>query len=383
MNSVCPSEKCTGCSACVSKCPAAAIKLVDTLDKVYTEIDSDLCVNCNLCKQVCPTINLIEKKEPIGWFEGWSNNNSIRSISSSGGIATELISGFIKSGGYVCSCVFYNGVFDFFITNNLNEAHRFAGSKYVKSNLKSSHKCVEMLLRRGEQVLFIGLPCQVASIKQYLDKDIQDNLYCVDLICHGTPSYELLKLYLHQHGVDINKIDNIRFRSKKDSDLSFNSISYKGTVDRYLISFLNSINYTECCYDCQYASRARVSDITIGDNWGTDLTAELQKGLSLILCITEKGKSLLSSVDLSLSEVNIDKAILANGQLSRPCSIPINRKPFFTEILRGADYDKLVLKLLPKQTLKQYIKAWFIKVGLYKSKGGYGIQYKYSESPKE
>lgn len=38
--------------------------------------------------------------------------------------------------------------------------------------------------------------------------------------------------------------------------------------DKYTLAFLNSINYTENCYNCQYAKIERVSDLTIGDSWG-------------------------------------------------------------------------------------------------------------------
>lgn len=383
MKTVCPSEKCTGCCACISKCPKSAIKLVDTYDKVYAEINTDLCVNCDLCKHICPTLNFVEKSEPIVWYEGWSNNSYVRATSSSGGIASELIEGFIEDSGYVCSCYFDKGIFGFHVTNNLTESRKFAGSKYVKSNMLSSFKCVEKLLNQGEKVMFIGLPCQVASIKRYINKDIQEKLYCVDLICHGTPSFELLKLFLHQHRVDINTIENLRFRSKQDYDSEYYSISYKGTVDRYLISFLNAMNFTECCYNCKFASVDRVGDITLGDNWGTDLSSELSKGLSLILCNTEKGRFLLSRGNVSLFETNIDKALLANGQLLRPSSIPLKRGTFFSEISNGANYDFLVLKLLPKHSFKQLIKALLLRLRLYKGKGGYGIQYKCSDSPKE
>ena len=197
MDRVCPNEKCTGCSACISKCPVSAIKLVDAFDKVYTEIDNKLCINCGLCKQVCATLNPVEKIEPKLWYEGWTNNKIIRESSSSGGIASELIIGFIKSGGYVCSCYFDNGLFSFHLTNNIDEARKFAGSKYVKSNMLSSFKNIEKLLNNGEKVLFVGLPCQVASIKQYINKDLQGKLYCVDLICHGTPSPKLLEMFLN------------------------------------------------------------------------------------------------------------------------------------------------------------------------------------------
>lgn len=44
-------EKCTGCQACVQRCPAAAI------DSSTYEIDETLCVNCMRCAKTCPSGN--------------------------------------------------------------------------------------------------------------------------------------------------------------------------------------------------------------------------------------------------------------------------------------------------------------------------------------
>lgn len=43
-------EKCTGCEACVSVCPAGAISMVDGKAKV----DPSLCTDCGVCVDECP-----------------------------------------------------------------------------------------------------------------------------------------------------------------------------------------------------------------------------------------------------------------------------------------------------------------------------------------
>ena len=370
MSTVCPADQCTGCRACEAICPKKAIRLVDSVDKVYAEINEELCVHCGMCERVCPNHNLVQKNEPIEWHQGWANDAEIRKTSSSGGIAAALTRSFIESGGYVCSCYFGKGEFSFHITNNVEEACRFAGSKYVKTNPFNAYNDVSKLLQKGEKILFVGLPCQVAAIKNFVPERQQDDLYCVDLICHGTPSLELLKIFLKQHGVDIASLDYIRFRTKGKMGLNVKSVAMEGTVDRYLISFLNALNYTEGCYNCQYACRPRVSDITLGDNWGTELSGELPKGLSLILCMTEKGQKLLADADVNLVDVNVEKAVAENGQLNHPSVKPVEREEFFTSIKNGANYDRLVLKIFPKQSIRQILKGIAIKMKLYKSRGG-------------
>lgn len=53
---------------------------------------------------------------------------------------------------------------------------------------------VQKDLKEGKEVLFTGTPCEVAGLKKYLRKEY-DNLYTLDLICHGVPSSELLNAF--------------------------------------------------------------------------------------------------------------------------------------------------------------------------------------------
>mgnify|MGYP007121805410 CR=1 FL=1 len=58
---------------------------------------------------------------------------------------------FIEDGGYVASCLFKDGEFVFDITNDLNYARRFAGSKYVKSNPEGIYKKIAQKLKEGNK----------------------------------------------------------------------------------------------------------------------------------------------------------------------------------------------------------------------------------------
>lgn len=60
---------------------------------------------------------------------------------------------------------FKDGEFVFDITNDLDYAKKFAGSKYVKSNPVNIYSKVAKELKTGNKVLFVGLPCQVAAVK--------------------------------------------------------------------------------------------------------------------------------------------------------------------------------------------------------------------------
>lgn len=367
MTTVCERNKCNGCMACVDICPQQCISIVDDIWSYNAVKDTNFCINCHLCEKVCPNNSPVEKCKSVEWKQGWAEQ-SIRMNSSSGGVASAIIKSFIESGGYVAACLFKDGQFLFDITNDLEVAKNFTGSKYVKSNPSGIYKKVLGRLYT-DKVLFIGLPCQVAGLKSYVrDKK---NLYAIDLICHGTPSPKILEQFLCEYGYDISKLKDIRFRNKSDFGLKSEGIQQleKGR-DPYLISFLNSIDYTENCYSCNYATRERVSDITLGDSWGTEYKVEEKNGISLVLIQSQKGKELLDMANLVLKEVNYEKAVKANHQLNHPSVLKPERNEFLRMITNGHTVKQATNKTLKKEVIKQKIKYYLIKLGLLKNRGG-------------
>ena len=197
---VCEKDHCTGCMACVNICPKCAITIKDDIRSYNAEIDENLCIKCDLCHRVCQNNYSIVFNPPQHWFQGWAEDSELRKRGSSGGVASAIMSGFIKSGGYVCSCLLKDGIIGFELTNDPGIIPCMSGSKYVKSNPQSVYKEIKSLLKSGEKILFIGLPCQVEGLKRFVGDDLSEKLYTVDMICHGTPSPKILDIYLSQHG---------------------------------------------------------------------------------------------------------------------------------------------------------------------------------------
>lgn len=365
MKTVCKLNQCNGCMACISICPKNCIKVTDSVNAMNAEIDESICFNCKLCEKICPNVTKVVKKKPVEWKQGWTIPE-IRCNSTSGGAASAIIKSFIQNGGYVASCLFKDGNFIFEITNDIDVIKRFAGSKYVKSNPIGIYKKVQERLIT-DKVLFIGLPCQVAALKNYIKN--KENLYTIDLICHGTPSIKLLDKYLNERGYLLNELKDVKFRTKVDYGLCIDGkkISPSRVMDDYLCAFLESINFTENCYTCQFASLERVSDITLGDSWGTEYKEQEKSGISLVLLQTEKGKDLLAMSEIELKDVNLDNAVANNHQLSYPSELSPKREKFFYLLHKGMSIKNTTFVILPKVVIKQKIKLVLIRLQLLKS----------------
>lgn len=363
MKTVCEENMCAGCMACVDICPRQAISIVDTLKEYNAVIDEEKCVDCNLCHNVCQVNFTPKLKKPLVWYEGWADK-FIRKDSSSGGVATALISSF---DGIICSCVFKNGQFIFEFDEG--EKGKFAGSKYIKSNPKGAHKSILQKLKEGTKVLFVGLPCQCAAIINYTKN--HQLLYTVDLVCHGTPSPQFLEMYLKENGLNIKEISDLQFRRKTKFGLYSKHVEIVPlrSTDLYTYAFLKSIDYTENCYYCKYAMLERVSDITIGDSWGSELNInEQKKGVSLILCQTNKGIELVNKAGLTLKDVDLNKAVQANHQLINPSIAPKQRNLFFVNLKYG--FNRAIRAAYPKYYYKERLKIIMTKLGFLNDRGG-------------
>lgn len=368
--SVCKKGRCSACMACMDICPKKCIEIKDELDTVAAIKNESRCINCGLCEKVCPSITHPMRKEPLFFYQGWADK-PIREKSSSGGAATSIMLSFIENGGYVASCMFNCGEFLFLLTNNKDDVEHFSGSKYVKSSPKNIYKKVADFLK-DNRVLFVGLPCQIAAMINYAKLySTLDNLYTIDILCHGTPSEKLLEIYLKDYDISLDKISDIKFRSPTCNAKYINKES-----DDYSISFVKCITCTDNCLACEYVGVMRASDLTLGDSWGTNLVDEVKNGISLILCQTDKGKELLSKSSLSLQYVDSSIAIAHNQPLQGNCK-PYRRRAHFFSLLKKCNSFKLAFKIVyPSLFIRRKIKELFVVLGLKRNIGRYIISYK-------
>ncbi len=353
---------CCGCEACVQRCPKRCISLHrDQEGFLYPLVDESICIDCGLCERVCPVINQGEPLKPLVAYAAKNQDESVRLSSSSGGVFTALAEQVIAQGGVVFGARFdesWNVVHDYVET--VEGLSAFRGAKYVQSRIGLCFLQAETFLRQGRQVLFSGLPCQIAGLKKFLRKDY-DNLITVDLFCHGVPSPMVWERFLEEEiATPHTQLKSISFRDKTSGWKNY-SFSYLqedadgvhlhrmlSAKNLFMRGFLTDLYLRPSCYHCPAKQCKSGSDLTIGDYWGIQQAhPELDddKGVSAILVNTDKGAAILQAVQqVSLYESTFEKVVKCNPALIKSAQEPTKRSLFF-ELLNQRKISEVVLQL--------------------------------------
>ena len=273
----------------------------------YPEMDTLSCIDCGLCSAICPA-NVFGRsragdagqdelfRSPAAAFAAWAKDPSEYVSSTSGGAASVLSRHFLSQGGAVYGI------------------------------LPQCRKDV----RSGKPVLFIGTPCQTAALRCMFRKR-PENLFLVDIVCHGVPSLALLKDYINGYmHISPSEVTGLSFRDERGFSMTVSDshgihrlppLTGRRTEGLYYNLFMDGFTYRESCYSCIYAGIRRVSDMTIGDFWGLGKDVpEHPYGVSLIMPVTSKGKELIPVLKegMHMYERSLDEASAGNAQLCHP-----------------------------------------------------------------
>lgn len=347
-------KDCCGCSACVESCPKNAIVMkADREGFLYPEIDKNLCIDCKICKKVCPMINAKELKnyEKNSFYLAKHKDKNVLKHSTSGGAFTAISDYILKKKGVICGVDFDE---KFCVTHKMaetsEERDKFRFSKYVQSNLKDIFQDIKKELIAGKKVLFTGTPCQCAGLKGFMrGSSLAKELYICDLICHSIPSpriWEEFKKLLEKENGGV--IREIHFRTKDMlwSRANSNKTFFFATTEmeklkldeRFYKMFFGLGTITRpSCSRCPFTDKNRVSDITIADYFGIEeYSPELydELGLSLIIVNSKKGEEILENIkdDLYLEKRDPAESLKHQQRLSKPMPIPDNREEFWLEL---------------------------------------------------
>lgn len=371
-------KDCCGCRACENICPKKAITMeVNKEGFLYPKVDMEKCVDCGMCRKVCPWLNNISREnyleKPI-CYAAKSLDRDIQINSSSGGVFGLLAKKILEEKGVVVGAEMTS---DFQVQHTIidseKDLHKIMGSKYVASDLKQLFPVIQRELDNNKKVLFSGVPCQISALLKYLQKEY-DNLATIEVICHGVPSQKLFNKYVEFLEKKYKaKLLEYKFRSKQaacwgtykalakfEKNKKIIDKKINADFDPYYCSFLHSENHRESCYECKFAKKDRNADLTLGDFWGIEKIMPKMidyNGVSVVVINTNKGKEILESLreKLELHEVDYEKVQGYNKQLQKSS----NRKNSRDDWYKHIDEEQFIEKIKIRKNVRSYVKIFF------------------------
>lgn len=375
-------EICSGCGACVQKCPKQCIRMVENQRGfLVPEIDVETCVGCGICASICPERNNSNSINDVQ--ETWavtSKEMAVLNESTSGGMFTLLVKQILNSNGVVFGCSWdENFRVKHIKIDNISDLSRIQKSKYIQSDTKNTFKEAETYLKNGANVLYSGTGCQIAGLLSFLGKEYE-NLYTVEVACHGVPSPGLFEKYIKWlESENSTSVTGFTFRNKvrhkKGEHFTFYYEDDNGqkhfrfsNEDPFYASFLQGKTLRDTCYTCKYKADNHVGDILLSDYWGIEKALpdfDAKYGASAVLIYSNKGKYLFESI--SGEEIKKQKSSKESVVDYNPSLIKSSDKECKLNYSLAA--PNVIEQMIPKTSIKNkminYIPEW-LKYGVLK-----------------
>ena len=256
-------------------------------------------------------------------YVAYHKNPEVVEKSSSGAMFIALSDVVLKNNGKIIGGK-YNYVthkMEHIVCQTPEERDACRGSKYFQSHIDGTiYKTLECDLAKNTPLLFVGTPCQVAAVQQYVlvKKLKDDSLITCDILCHGVGSPGIWKKFLEWKN---RKIDYLTFKDKRKGWQKPLCIAKSGKKEFSLrdyswLYFYDAI-MRPICYECTFANTNRVGDFTIGDFWNArKIVPQMYnpRGTSFIMVNTDKGMDYFNKIKecLVYKEVTIDDVMQNN-----------------------------------------------------------------------
>ena len=313
INQIINSGLCLGCGFCeaITSSPKCKMTLnektgfyVPLFKEEITHTEKETILSC------CPAINVTGNYESTVWGkykrieEAWAADDEIRKKASSGGVISALAVFLIEQKkvdailqvGVVENSYLYN---ELKVSRSRADVLKNVASRYAPALLFDKLKT--LLDNSDESYAFIGKPCDIAGIKNFIKSyhEYKSRFkYFIALFCAGMPSYngtkEALKLAGHNeepYSLKYRGDGWPGFFEAKYKNHSSLKISYNDSWGKILGKHLGL--RCKICPD----GIGLLADISVGDSWNTDdgyPNFEEAEGKSFVMVRTPKGEDLFN-----------------------------------------------------------------------------------------
>lgn len=334
---------CAGCGACYSACKQNAITMKLEQELYYPSINSDLCNSCGLCIKVCPSFECkyhLPFEDYAKTYQGepsvyvvYSNDETIRNNSASGGFITSLLLYLLESKKIDGAIVAYSQdrpeTIKARLVTTKEDIIQAAGSKYYPVPICSVLKELDT----NKKYAVVGKGCDFEAIKKYcrVFPKTKESIYLkVGLICHHTSYARAVDGLIRANGLDPLKIRKFVFRGEgwPGETQVYDRNNNPRTPIRESLKVLGDIKNTPLRCSLCTDGFACMADIAVGDAWFMNKQYIQQSGgFNQVLIYTDMAKDIIKNIPNSI--LTLKKSNIQELYESQPVLIGKNRTAFY------------------------------------------------------
>ena len=310
---------CHGCGACYAVCPNNCITIQLGNQGIYKPVVNDKnCVDCGICLDVCSgySINydqMISKlygAMPVNRYTGVhdklyigaSTDEEIFHKGSSGGMITAILLYLLEKktidGAIVAQSNRENPILtETVIARTKEEIFQAAGSRYNPTHTNTILRDI-IHSKNNEKYIYVGLPCQIASLRKMEEKFSilkQKIVLCISLFCGRMSSVYGIEYILNRYKIKKKNIKRISFREGNwPGNLLINTSksSYRIPFFQYYGMYFMRGFFTP--YRCLLCNdfHGDLADLACGDAW-LDKYKKNKIGKNLMIARTKYASDIL------------------------------------------------------------------------------------------
>lgn len=274
---------------------------------------------------------------------------------SGGGTSHVLAETIWNQGGVVVGTAYDEAQLPYYkIAKTSDEAEDFFKTKYVQADPAPLLESIKAFLESGKKVFFMGKPCNVAALYDFLGKDY-DNLYTMEEQCRGVIAREVYDKYLRSIEEQFSsKICKVDWDNKtKSANTPFVCIEFENKEtwvnseksDLLLRAMRRGMVQEYECYSCNnQTNHLSEADFTI--HTGVRSVDMNPEGEDYLFINTDKGMQLFNDAK--------EQFVISEGIepiQGNPLILKVERNIFMDELEKGEDSIALLKKMLAKKVV--------------------------------